>query len=478
MTASTVQRRIRTGTRQNEPSWGALFVVLAGIFVVTLDFFIVNVAIPSVQGDLHASTASIQFVVAGYGLALAAGLVTGGRLGDLYGRRRMYATGMALFAVASAACGIAPSTGTLVGARVVQGLAAAMLMPQLLAILSTVYTGHRRAVAFNAYGIAIGVAAVFGQLLGGALIRADVAGLGWRTIFLINVPVGIGTLAVLRRLVPESSVENGARVDARGTALISAGLVAVVLPLVAGRAQGWPAWTWLCLAAAAPLLAALALSQRALARRGGAPLVEPALFGERAFSVGLAAVLAYFCAMASFFLLLALFLQQGRGLSALGSGGVFSVVGAGFFVSSALAPRLKPRLGRQLLALGGLTVAAGYLLLAGTVADVGTTGGIGWLVPALFVAGFGMGLAMVEVSAAVIEGVRPEHAAAASGVLSTAQQVGGALGVALVGIVFYDALGTDPTPTSFGHAFTVSLLLLAGFATVVAALVQWMPHRP
>ncbi|MEU4746047.1 MFS transporter, partial [Actinosynnema sp. NPDC023658] len=202
------------------PSWGGLAVLLAGVFIVTLDFFIVNVAIPSVQQDFAAGPDAVQFVVAGFGLAYAAGLVPGGRLGDLFGRRRVYAIGLALFTLASLACGLAPGAGFLVAARVVQGLSAALLTPQVLAIINVVHTGRHRARAFSAFGLAIGFGGVFGQFIGGLLIHADVAGAGWRMIFLINVPVGVAVLAVLRRLVPETKSADRARLDVPGSVLI------------------------------------------------------------------------------------------------------------------------------------------------------------------------------------------------------------------------------------------------------------------
>src|SRR6201996_1301044 len=342
------------------PSRAALPVLLAGTFISLLDFFIVNVALPDTQRTLHAGPSAIQFIVAGYGLALAAGLITAGRLGDLYGRRRLYVIGLSLFTIASAACGLAPSATFLVAARVVQGGAAALLMPQILGIISTIYTGPRRAKAFTAYAMAIGFGAVFGQLIGGVLIRLDVAGLGWRTIFLINVPIGVAAALLAPRVVPESKAPGAARIDLVGTVLLSLGLVAIVLPLVEGQQQGWPAWTFGCLAASVPLLAGFALYQRRLAARGGSPLINLALFRERAFCAGVVTNVVYQMMMASFFLVLALYLQDGRGLSALESGLIFLPLGLGYFAASAVSPKVAARLGRQVLALGALIVAAGY----------------------------------------------------------------------------------------------------------------------
>ncbi len=275
------------------PSRGALPVLLAGVFTSLLDFFIVNVALPDTQRDLHAGPSAVQFIVAGYGLAVAAGLITAGRLGDMYGRRKLYVLGLGLFTVASAACGLAPSAGFLVAARVVQGAAAALLMPQILAIINTIYTGPARAKAFTAYGMTVGFGAVFGQLVGGVLIRLDLAGLGWRSIFLINIPVGVAAVALAPRLIPESRAPGAGRIDLIGAALVSLGLVAIVLPLVEGQQQGWPAWVFICLAASVPLLGAFALHERRLAARDGSPLINLTLFRERAFTAGVVINLAY-----------------------------------------------------------------------------------------------------------------------------------------------------------------------------------------
>ena len=450
------------------PSRGALPVLLAGVFTSLLDFFIVNVALPDTQRDLHAGPSAVQFVVAGYGLAVAAGLITAGRLGDMYGRRKMYILGLGLFTLASAACGLAPSAGFLVAARVIQGGAAALLMPQIMAIINTVYTGPARARAFTAYGMTVGFGAVFGQLVGGVLIKLDLAGLGWRSIFLINIPVGVAAVALAPRLLPESRAPGGGRIDLIGSALVSLGLVAIVLPLVEGQQQGWPAWGFLCMAASVPLLGAFALHQRRLAARNGSPLINLALFRERAFTAGVVTNLAYQMMMASFFLVLALFLQDGLGLSALESGLIFLPLGLGYFVASVRSGKIAARLGPQVLALGSLVVSVGYLLLAAAVHD-----GAWWLIPGLVISGVGMGFVIAPMPAIVLARVKPEHAAAASGVLSTAQQAGGSIGVAVIGAVFYSALGGG----SYPHAFGLSLVVMAAFGLAVAALVQLL-RRP
>jgi EmrB/QacA subfamily drug resistance transporter len=460
MSSRTLERP--AGAAQAAPAgWAPLLVVLAGTFVTFLDFFIVNVALPSIETDLHAGPSALSLVVAGYGLTFAVGMITGGRLGDLYGRRRMFCVGLALFTITSAACGLAPGAGFLIAARFLQGAAGAMLTPQVLAIIGTTYVGKQRASAFAAYGFAMGIAGVLGQLVGGALIQADVVGLGWRVIFLINVPVGVLALAVARRLVPESHGAR-ARLDLGGTVLVTAAVTAVVLPLVEGREHGWPAWTWVSFALA-PVLGVLFVAHQ---RRRRAPLVDLKLFRDRAFALGSLIGLAFAFVPGAFFFVLALYLQQGRGFSALFSGIVFAAVGAGYFIAMVLAGGLATRMRHHVLAFGALLVAAGALFLA---AEAGATSSVA-LVPGLALVGFGIGLVLVPLSSVVLADVDPQHAGSAAGVLATAQQVGGAFGIAVIGVVFFSS-------TSIEHAFVVSLGVIAGLTALTAVLSQVLPSR-
>ena len=443
-------------------STGTLPTVLAGVFMTILDFFIVNVAIPAIQRDLHAGPAQVEWVIAGYGLAYGSGLILGGRLGDLLGRRRVFVVGLALFTLASVACGLAPDAGSLIAARVVQGGSAALLAPQVLAILRTTYHGPAQVRAVNAYALTMGLAAVFGQLVGGLLIEADLFGLGWRACFLINAPIGVAALLLARRVVPESRAADGVRLDVVGGVLVTAALAGILLPLIEGREQGWPWWTWLSFAGSAALLVGYAR------RRHDQPLIDPALFRERAFTAGLLTQLAFTMGMAAYFLIFALYAQQGRGLDALRAGLVFVPIGVGYLAASLLAPRLVVRFGRQVIALGGLTRAAALATLLVAVAGERP---IGWLVPALFVDGVGMGLALAPIMGTVLARVAPRHAGAAAGVLTTAQQVGAAVGVGIVGIVFYGGLRDGVTP-----AFQHGLWYLIVVTLAVAALVQLLPR--
>jgi EmrB/QacA subfamily drug resistance transporter len=441
--------------------------------MVVLDFFIVNVALPSMQHSLHASPGAIEWVVAGYSLTSAVFLITASRLGDHIGRRRAFSLGLGLFTLASAGCGLAGTPFVLVLARLIQGVGAALLMPNVLSIIGATFDGPDRVRALGVYGLVMGLAAVGGQLIGGVLVQANIAGLGWRSCFLINVPIGVAAVALAPRFVAESRGERGRGLDLTGTMLVTAGITAVVLPLVEGRQHGWPLWTWISLALAPVILAVFAVHQRRLASRGGAPLLPPALLRQRSLSAGLITQLAFWCGQASFFLVLALYLQQGRGMTALKSGLVFTILAAAYVVASAQAPALTERYGRKLLAGGALVLAAGHGLLLAAVADVGVGGSIVALIPGLLLIGAGMGLVIVPLTTTIMGTVGPEQAGAVSGALSTMQNVGGALGVAITGVIFFGAVHAG-----YAHALELSLAQLAVLLLTVAGLTRLLPaHR-
>jgi EmrB/QacA subfamily drug resistance transporter len=450
--------------------WAALPVLLAGAFMVVLDFFIVNVALPSIATDLGAGDSSLEWIVAGYGLTFAAFLIPAGRLGDDLGRRRVYVVGLGLFTIASAACGLAPSPTTLVLARVAQGVAGAVLMPQVLAIVGVTYKGPDYVRAISIYGVVLGLAAVGGQVVGGALVETDIAGLGWRSCFLINVPVGLAALLLAPRLVPESRAEQGRRIDVAGAVLLAAGLTAVLLPLIEGRGHGWPLWTWLSLASAPLILGGFLRRQRRLGAEGGDPLLDLRLFEERGFSAGIATQLFLASAQASFFVFLALYLQIGRGLGALEAGLVFTILAVAYVVTSGPAPGLTARFGRSVVAAGGVALTLGLVALALAVSEIGTTGSLAALVPGLLLVGAGIGLCFTPLTSTVLENVDPARAGSASGAMSTMQQVGYALGVAVTGVVFFGS-----SDQGVGHAFELSLIQLAAVAAGIVAASRLLP---
>jgi EmrB/QacA subfamily drug resistance transporter len=450
-------------------SWAPLAVILSGTFVFVLDFFIVNVALPAIQHGLAASPAAIEWVVAGYALTSAALLVTGGRLGDVYGRRKIFCAGVAGFTLASALCALAPGAGFLVAARLAQGVAAAMMAPNVLSILGTTYAGPARVKAISAYGMVMGIAAAGGQLLGGLLITANLGGLGWRVLFWVNVPIGLATLAAARRYVPESRAPRApgspagtaARLDLPGAALLTAALVAIVLPLLDGRADGWPAWSLACLAAGPVLLAAFTAHLRRTARRGGQPLLDPAIFTVRTFRAGLACQLLFWCQQASSYLLLALYLQDGRGLSPVASGGMFAMLAAGYLLTSLRAPALTMRFGRRVVATGAVLAGLGDLALVLAVSGAGGSWPVAALLPGLFLLGAGQGLCITPLTTTVLAHADATRAGSVSGALSTAQQVGNSIGVAVSGVIFYGLLAHG-YPAAYRWSLAEMAALLAG----------------
>jgi EmrB/QacA subfamily drug resistance transporter len=458
---------MRTHTNTNQ--WTALPVLLAGAFMVVLDFFIVNVALPSIATELHAGESSLEWVVAGYGLTFAAFLITAGRLGDELGRRRVYAFGLGMFTLASAACGLAPSPTTLVLARIVQGVAGAVVMPQVLSIIGVTYKDGDYVRALSYYGMALGLAAVGGQVIGGALVQTDVAGLGWRGCFLINVPIGLAALALTPRLVPESQAPRRTRIDLPGVVVLALGLTAVLLPLIEGRQHGWPLWTWISLGAAPFILADFVYQQTKLARRGNTALLDLGLFRERPFAAGVLTQLFLACAQASFFVYLALYLQDGRGLNPLEAGLVFTILAVAYVVASGPAPELTKRFGRSVVAAGGVSLALGLLVLALVTAEIGVGGSVLALVPGLVLVGAGIGLCYTPLTSTVLSGIDPAQAGAASGAMSTITQVGYALGVAVTGVIFFGA-GHD-----LGEAFKLSLFQMSALAAGIVVMSRLLP---
>ena len=453
---------------------GPLAVLLTGTFLIVLDFFVVNVALPSVQRDLHADNTALEWLVAGYGLTFGGLLLLASRLADRWGRRRVFVVGVALFVASSALCGLAPDPTTLLVGRLVQGAAAAAIGPTVLALIGDVYAGPQRVRALGAYATVMGVAAASGQLVGGVLIHLDVAGTGWRSIFLVNVPIGLAALAAAPRLLPDTRVPTAPRVDPAEALLVVGALTALVLPLVEGQRQGWPLWTWACLAGAVVLADLAWLRGRALRRRGVPPLVDPEPLRSRPVGVGILGQALLFTGMAAYFLVLALYLQDGRGLGPLASGAVFTVVAASYMVGTHEAATVLGRYGaRATISGSALVFGAGHLLLLAAVERVGTAGSVLWLVPGLAVSGLGMGVALSALVGVVMGSVESRHAGTVSGTSSTVQQVGNALGVALVGIVFFGRLGQGMV-----DAFGASLVYLAATTVAVAAAAAFLPARP
>jgi EmrB/QacA subfamily drug resistance transporter len=453
-------------------------VVLAGTFMAILDVAIVNVAIPSIRKDLPASFGSVELVIAAYTLTYACLLVTGGRLGDLYGRRRLFMIGLVAFSAASAVCGAAPTVGVLIAARALQGITGALMYPQVLAIIQVTYDGEERVRALGVFGAVVGIAAVVGQLVGGALLALDPFGLTWRSVFLVNVPIGIVAAVAAARVLPEDERDTGTRLDGGGVVLIGLALLLLSVPLLLGRDHGWPAWMLICLVLAAPAFAVFVAYERRLAARGGAPLVSIELFRNSGFAGGLPIAMLFIASYAAFLLTLAIYLQTGLGFSPLHAGAVYTPAAVGFFFGSLAAPKLVPLLGRHVLSVGYVIAALGLLATAATVAAAGTSLA-GWeLAPTLLLAGLGHGLGMSPLVGTIIAGLEPAEAGAGAGVVTTTLQTGNVLGVALGGLLFFTLVGSTHTAKAYADAFAWVLPACAGLLAVAALLVHRLPVTP
>lgn len=443
-----------------------LAVLLTAWFMAQFDFFVVNVAAPSFERALHAGPAALELIVGGYAFTFAAGMVTGGRLGDRYGYHRMFVIGMIAFTVTSVLCGLAMNPAQLVAARLFQGLAGAIMVPQVLAMIPVIFRPEDRPRAVGWYGVAGGLGSIAGQVLGGLLLTVDVLGLGWRIIFLINLPVGVVTVLLAVRLLPR--VETGAypKLDLLGAAGLATGLALLLVPLGLGHSAGWPAWAWICMAAAVPVLVLTVRWQYVLGARGGRPILDLALLKVRSYVAGVAAVTAFTAYFVSFMFTLTLLLQSGLGLTAFQAGLAFAPMGLMFSATSLLGARLVGRYGPRVVIFGGLVTAAGLALMA-------FAGGLPWIVVALMLVGSGNGLVLPQLIGTALVEVEQGQAGIASGFLTTAQQFAGAGGVAVIGAVFF------AVSASGGYALGMrwAALIDIGLLLVVIAVVGYNSRR-
>ncbi|WUK13494.1 MFS transporter [Kitasatospora sp. NBC_00374] len=468
-----------TGAPGDRRRWFALAVVMTASLMDLVDVTIVNIAMPSIQRDTGASFGALQWITAGYALAFAVGLITGGRLGDIHGRRRLFLLGIAGFTAASALCGLAPGAEALVGARILQGATAALMVPQVLSIIHAGFPAHERGKVFGLFGAMVGLGAVLGPLLGALLTEWDLFGLGWRPIFLVNLPVGLAGLLLGRRFIIESRAPRALRLDLVGMALATGGLLMLLYPLTQGRELGWPLWGFGLMAGSLPVLALFVRYERRKAARDGSPLVELSLFRVRSFAAGIGVQLTFGVVSGIFFLVWTLYLQLGLGWSPLrsGLGGVpFSLAvsaAAGLSVQ-----KLVPRYGRKVLQAGALVMAAGVLLHLGLSAHYGTGIGFWQMTAPLVLMGVGMGLIVAPLTDSVLSQVPTEHAGSASGLINTTQQLGVAFGLGLSSVAFFSVVDDGaPVGQTVVDAFTRSLWWVAGGLLVVFALMAALPRR-
>ncbi|TDU89057.1 putative MFS family arabinose efflux permease [Kribbella voronezhensis] len=419
---------------------GLLALLLSGALPI-LDFFIVNVALPAIDADLDAGPALLELVIAGYGVAYAVLLVVGGRLGDALGRRRMLLIALTAFILTSLACGLATTALLLVVARIAQGASAALLNPQVLATIQTATTADRRNRAVGLYGAVAGVAMVIGQVLGGLLVAADFAGFGWRTVFLVNVPIGLATLLLASRTVPATRAAKPAPIDRAGTILLSLLLILLLIPLSEGRAAGWPIWSWLSLAAVPAAAYALLRVERAKELRGVLPLLPTRLLSVPAVRTGLVLIVPFSIGFGGFMFVFAIALQQGLHLGPVEAGVALAPLAVCHLTASLVGPRLVNRFGTRVLVGGGLTQIVGLAVLAAVVLREWEHLTPLMLLPGMALCGFGTGSQIPVMFRVVLSGVPAEFAGVGSGLMVTIQQASLAVGAALIGTVFLSLTG-------------------------------------
>jgi MFS family permease len=477
--AATVrQRSSRRGPAQQLSTTAltptGLITVLLGAALPLIDFFIVNVALPTIDANLHASTATLELVVAGYGIGYALLLVLGGRLGDSFGRRKMFLAGMAAFTVTSLVCGLAPTATALVLARVAQGGAAAMMLPQVLSTIQATTTGQRRSKALGYYGAVGGLSSVIGQLLGGALVSANIAGSSWRPIFLVNVPVGIVGLILARRTVPETRSANPIGVDRLGTLMLGVSLLALLVPLTEGAALGWPLWTWLSLAAFPFAAAAFMLVERRAEQAGRVPLLPPSIMRMPSMRHGLLLAVPFFAGFGGFMFVYAVTLQDALHLSPIQAGLALTPMAAGFFIVSLVSSRLVARFGgAKVIGFGAVIQGVGLAVTIATTLLTWPDLTILNLAPGMVLIGVGNAMTMTTLFRVVLSGVPTERAGVGSGALTTTQQTAMALGVATLGTLYASLSAAGDLGAR--NAFALVLGVLFVIACVVAVGARKLP---
>nr|WP_318380790.1 MFS transporter [uncultured Enterobacter sp.] len=451
-----------TLTRTEPRRWAMFVILLVGAFLPPLDFFIVNVALPAIQGELGASSSAEQLVISSYAAVYAVTLITGGRLGDIYGRGKMFFLGLIGFATASLVCGLAWSPWVLISGRVLQGAMAAIMAPQALASVQAIFPEAEKPLALSLYGAVFGLASVIGQVLGGILISADLFHLGWRTIFLVNLPVALLVILYGLPVLKASRTKSAQRLDPVGTLLATLALSALIVPLIEGREAGWPWWTWL-LFAAVPLLAfGLWRYEHRLNQNGGWPLLDPVVLRTPGLGQGLVIVLLFY-SIGAFFLLFTVYLQEALHLDALTAGLFFLPFGVGFLIGPLLTPYLRRFVGNYLSTIGMGCETLGLAGLAGLITST-LTGSAPAMLPLaglLFITGLGQGLAMPTLVRMVTGRVAPAFSGMIAGVTSSTLQISTALSVAVIGGIFYSMLDNSRSGANITHAFIVALLAMA-----------------
>ncbi len=450
--------------------WLALPVLLTGAFLPVLDFNVVNLALPAIRQNLGATSSEVQFVISAYAATYAVFLITGGRLGDLFGRRRLFLLGVAGFTLASLLCGLSPSPAFLVAARILQGLTATAMAPQVLASIRVLFPPAEQGRALGFYGATFGLANICGQVLGGVLVSSHPFGWAWQAIFLINVPIGLAVFIGGLFFLGDSRAQHAQKLDIGGVVLLSLTLALLVYPLVEGRESGWPTWIMAMLVACPFALATFVRFEARLSARGGNPLVALPLLRNAAFVIGLIMALAFYM-LSSFYLTFAVYLQSGLHETPLAAGLATLPFAVGYFFASLASSYVMQFLAVRALTLGFVLQVLGFSAVMLSVAKVLPPS----LEVALICAGVGFGIVMPSVIKAVIGSLDPQHAGLASGIMISTFQIGAALGVAIIGGVFYSALGNGQDAAAYAHAFVIALACNVALLFFAGLLSLWLP---
>ncbi|MGD0199107.1 MAG: MFS transporter [Solirubrobacteraceae bacterium] len=456
-----------TAAARNPVRWFVLAVVLASNVMDVMDSTIVNVAGPSIRADLGGGTSTLQWLSAGYTLAFAVFLIAGARLGDMFGRRRLFLIGAAGFTLLSAACSVAPSPAVLIAFRVLQGSFGALMIPQGVGMLKEVFAENELTKVFGLFGPMIGLSVLAAPILAGALVEANLWGIGWRLVFLINVPIGIAAFAGAVRVLPRTVAHPGIRLDTGGMILVGLALTAIIYPLIEGRAAGWPPWTFITLGAGVLLLGAFVMWER---QYHGEPLIEPGLLANRTYTDGILVALAFFGAFSGLLLCVSLFGQLGERWSPIHAGLTLTAMVVGLILGMGTSFALVARLGRHLLHLGIALVGAGAVALALSVTGAHTASTLD-LAPGLLLFGAGAGMAMGQLFDFVLAGVGMDEIGSASGVLEAVQQLSSAVGVAALGTIFFSTFAGHP-PT---HALAITAWACLAPVAIAFALIFRLP---
>jgi len=499
-------------------AWASLAVLLVGMFMSLLDTTIVNVALPAIRNSIDADEATLAWIISGYALAFGLVLIPAGRMGDRFGHKWVFIIGLALFTIASLAAGLAQNSTELIVARVVQGLGGGIFFPPVTAFIQLLFPPMKRGKAFAIMGAVIGVSSALGPVVGGLIIQALGEEHGWRYIFFVNLPIGVVGVIAAIFVLPKLVAGAKSRMDFFGLLLLAGALVAILVPLIQGQDEGWPAWTYLTLIGGVVLLVLFALWERRVAAAGGSPLVPPHLFSHAAFTGGTILALVYFAAFTSIFFTISLLWQAGLGHTALESGLVSIPFAIGNIIAASQSDRLAQKLGRGVLVLGTVLVAVGLIALWLILLNVQAKDLTNWILLApLFIAGVGNGFFIAPNARFIVATVDRSEAGAASGVIGTMQRIGSAIGIAVVSSVLFGVAnlgslkdevaakvakalpaalqsGDYDTPaeaakalgshfskqllaTHFGDAATMALMVSAIFAVVAVALVFVLPKR-